>query len=136
MKLSKQINNSEPLRYIINGVLATLVHFLVLNFNIYILDIKIIGIANFIAAIFGITVSFIGSRYFVYKNHNGTILHQGIKFIILYGLIAFFHGLVLYIWSDIYKLDFRVGFVVATFMQMIFSYSGNKFLVFTNKGLQ
>jgi putative flippase GtrA len=137
MKSSKQIqtqiNNSEKLRYLINGLLATAIHYVVLNFNILILDIKVIGLANLIGAIFGISASFVGSRYFVYRGHNDTFINQGFRFVVLYGIIALFHGGVLYFWSDIYQLNYHLGFIVATALQMILSYSGNKIFVFKLK---
>lgn len=121
---------SEIVRYIINGVIATIVHFSVLTFNIEILQIGSAGIANFIAAIFGITVSFLGSRYFVFQNHKGKVLHHILKFVILYGSIALLHGFILFIWTDYYHLSYQIGFVFATGLQVILSYYGNKKVVF------
>lgn len=121
---------SEIVRYIINGVIATLIHFSILTFNIEILQIASAGIANFIAAIFGIAVSFLGSRYFVFQNHEGKVLHHILKFVILYGGIALFHGFILFIWTDYYDLPYQIGFVFATGLQVILSYFGNKKVVF------
>ena len=55
---------------------------------------------------------------------------QAIKFSGLYGFIAVLHGLVLLIWTDLYDLDYRFGFIIATLIQVSLSYLGNKFLVF------
>lgn len=123
----------EPIRYLINGVFATLVNYGILNFNMLILDMKSAGIANFIAAIFGIVTSFMGSRYFVYKNHTNTATSQIVRFLLLYGFIAVLSGFVLYVWSDLYGMSYQIGFVIATFVQMFFSYFGNKVLVFKNE---
>jgi len=123
----------EPVRYIVNGIIATLVNYLVLNFNMLILDMKSAGIANFIGAVFGISASFIGSRYFVYRNHTNSVQSQVFRFLLLYGFIAALAGLVMYVWSDMYGLNYQIGFVIATFVQMLFSYFGNKVLVFKNE---
>jgi len=123
----------EPIRYLINGVFATLVNYGVLNFNMLILDMHSAGVANFIGSAFGITASFLGSRYFVYKEHTNTMSSQIVRFILLYGFIALLAGLVMYIWSDIYGLSYQLGFIVATVIQMLFSYFGNKILVFKNE---
>ena len=123
----------EPVRYIINGIIATLVNYLVLNFNMLVLDMKSAGVANFIGAIFGISASFIGSRYFVYRNHTNSVQSQVLRFLLLYGFIAALAGLVMYVWSDLYGFNYQVGFIVATFIQMLFSYFGNKVLVFKNE---
>jgi putative flippase GtrA len=125
--------NHESIRYLINGIVATSVNYGVLNFNMLVLDMNSAGLANFIAAIFGINASFLGSRYFVYKNHNGAVSLQIVRFLLLYGFIAVLSGLVLYVWSDIYGLSYHIGFIIATLIQMLFSYFGNKILVFKNE---
>lgn len=86
--------------------------------------------AIMIAAIFGITASFAGSRYYVFKKHQKSIAHQAILFVLLYASIACMHGLILYSWTDIHGHDYRAGFVLATVMQIVLSYLGNKTLVF------
>jgi putative flippase GtrA len=48
---------SEIARYIVNGAVATIVHYSILTINIEVIGISSAGLANFIAAIFGITVS-------------------------------------------------------------------------------
>lgn len=117
-------------RYAINGLIATAVHFSVLSFNLMIIKIPSAGLANFIAAFFGIAMSFLGSRYFVFDGQTESMVHQAAKFGILYAIIAVFHGLVLYLWSDKLQLDYRYGFLLATVLQVILSYFGNKKLVF------
>lgn len=125
------IDKKEATRYFINGVIATLIHFTILTVNIKLLHFHSAGIANFIAAIFGITASFIGSRYYVYQNHSGTFTHHAVKFFLLYVIIALLHGLTLWIWTDIYQHSWEIGFMLATFIQVSLSYVGNKVLVFT-----
>lgn len=88
------------------------------------------GLANMLAAVFGISSSFLGSRYYVFRKTQGPIASQAMMFAALYTFIACLHGLVLYAWTDIYALDYRIGFVIATTLQIAMSYLGNKFLVF------
>ena len=123
----------ELVRYVINGIIATFINYLVLNFNILIIGIMSAGIANFIAAIFGISASFIGSRYFVYKNHTNRAILQLVRFLLLYTFLALLAGFVMYIWSDVYGFSYQIGFVIATVIQVLFSYFGNKVLVFKNE---
>lgn len=120
----------QVLRYVANGLAATAVHFGALQINLRLLGMPSAGLANFIAAFFGIVVSFIGSRYFVFQAHRQPILRQASKFGGLYAAIAFMHGLVLYAWSDLQGWDYRIGFLLATVLQVVFSYWGNKLLVF------
>jgi putative flippase GtrA len=122
--------NNEVVRYIVNGIIATLVHYNVLTLNIKIIELESAGVSNFIAAIFGISASFIGSRYFVFKSHQNSLSNQLILFSALYASIAVMHGLTLYWWSDIQHMDYRIGFVLATGLQVMLSYWGNKKLVF------
>jgi putative flippase GtrA len=127
---SKLVDKAEITRYIINGLLATGVHFSVLTFNMQVYEMQSAGLANLIAAVFGITASFFGSRYFVFKKHEGHIINQAMIFVMLYVSIACLHGLVLFGWTDINGYDYRIGFVFATMLQVTLSYFGNKVLVF------
>jgi len=120
----------EIIRFIINGLLATAVHFGVLTFCIEVIGIQSAGLSNLIAAVFGISASFLGSRYFVFSPTGEAIAKQALKFSGLYGAIALLHGLMLLIWTDHYGLDYRMGFLIATIIQVSLSYLGNKFLVF------
>lgn len=120
----------ELVKYIINGLVATGVHFSVLSFNLKVLALESAGLANFFAAIAGILVSFIGSRYFVFCNTDESIISQAVKFSGLYGFIAILHGTVMYILVDRFLYDYRAVFLLATLLQVCMSYFGNKFLVF------
>jgi putative flippase GtrA len=117
-------------RYVVNGLAATVVHFAVLSFNLDVLGMESAGLANFIAALFGITASFIGSRYFVFRAAAGRLLPQLASFATLYALLAMAHGIILYLWTDRAGLDYRLGFLVATGFQVAVSYFGNKTIVF------
>lgn len=122
--------NNEIVRYAINGLVATVVHFCVLTICVEVIEIPSAAISNIIAAGFGITTSFLGSRYFVFRRRHDPILSQAAKFTILYASIATLHGLVLFVWTDIFAMDYRIGFLIATVLQVLISYIGNKKLVF------
>jgi putative flippase GtrA len=97
----------EILRYGLNGLAATAVHYSVLVAGFGFLKIPSAGLANLIAAACGIAVSFFGNRIF-----------------------AVFHTGFLAIWTDVYALNYSVGFLFATCFQTVSSYFGNKYLVF------
>lgn len=120
----------QLLRYLINGLVATAVHYGVLRFNLEVLHMPLAGVANAIAAVFGIAVSFIGSRYFVFRATEKNVVRQGAVFLAVYGLIAALHGLILYVWTDRMGLNYSLGFLLATGMQMTCSFLINKFMVF------
>ncbi|CAN5343574.1 hypothetical protein BH11PSE14_BH11PSE14_15350 [soil metagenome] len=117
-------------RFLVNGVVATAVHFSVLWLNLHVFGVPSFGLANLFAAVVGITTSFLGSRYFVFRAASAPMHHQAWKFGLLYGALALMHGAVLYAWSDRLGLDYRIGFVLATGIQVACSYFGNKRLVF------
>ena len=120
----------QSVRYLINGLAATAVHFAVLIFNLKILGWGSAGVANLVAAVFGITASFVGSRYFVFQGSREPLFKQVYRFIFLYATIALLHGALMYVWADHYRLNYIAGFVVATGMQVLCSYWGNKRMVF------
>lgn len=120
----------QSVRYLINGAAATAVHFAMLTFNLKVLGWGSAGIANLVAAVFGIAASFLGSRYFVFRGSREPLFKQVYRFIFLYAAIALLHGALMYVWADHYHLNYVAGFVVATGMQVLCSYWGNKRMVF------
>jgi putative flippase GtrA len=122
--------NGELFRYMLNGAFATTVHYGVLSLGLDAVELSSAGVANLIASVFGIVVSFMGSRYFVFCQFEESIIRQAARFGFLYFAIAFLHGALLFIWTDRLGYDYRLGFLLATFFQMVLSYSGNKILVF------
>ena len=120
----------QSVRYLINGLSATAVHFAVLTFNLKVLGWGSAGIANLVAAVFGIAASFLGSRYFVFHGSQEPLFKQVYRFIFLYAAIALLHGALMYVWADHYHLNYVAGFIVATGMQVLCSYWGNKRMVF------
>lgn len=124
------ILKNRSVRYVINGGVAACIHFLVLTLNLKVFNWSSAGWANLIASLFGITVSFVGSRYFVFQESSEPLNRQAYRFFILYILIAIFHGVLMHWWVDVFTLNYAVGFVVTMIVQVILSYWGNKILVF------
>lgn len=118
------------LRYVVNGLVATLVHYAALTFFIEVVDLPSAGAANGLAALVGIAASFFGSRYFVFRAGEAPILGQATRFLVLYAAIAVLHAATLWVWTDLAGLDYRVGFLVASVLQFACSYVGNRYLVF------
>ena len=126
----------QAARYILNGLVATAVHYGVLSFCLEVLKLPSAGLANLVAAAFGITVSFVGSRYFVFRRPDEPIGQQAARFGALYAAIACLHALVLALWTDYFGFDYRWGFLLATGLQVVLSYWGNKALVFNRPAAQ
>lgn len=121
---------AEMVRFVINGLVAACVHYAALSFNMQVLEMSSAGLANFFAAWFGILASFIGSRYFVFRQHEGDLAGQALRFLTSYAAIACFHGLFLHIWTDQLRLDYRIGLLLGAAAQAVLSYLGNRLLVF------
>lgn len=124
------ILNNRTARYIVNGLVAAAAHFLVLTLNLEVFGWSSAGIANLVASMVGISVSFLGSRYFVFSESEETLAKQISRFFLLYIVIALFHGLLMHWWVDVLALNYAIGFVVTMVVQVILSYWGNKILVF------
>jgi putative flippase GtrA len=122
---------AELLRFAINGLTATAVHFAVLTLAMEVLSFSSAALANLLAAATGICSSFIGNRYFVFAATKAAIINQAIRFAWLYSGVAAMHATVLFVWTDLQGFDYRIGFIVATALQVLISYTGNKLLVFT-----
>jgi putative flippase GtrA len=121
---------AELLRYLLSGGLATGVHFLVLTLNVEVFAFDSVGLANFVAAIFGSTAAFLGNRYYVFRRMHVSIAGQLARFSGLYLSMACFHGLALLVWSDLLGWNYILGFILATAIQILLSYLGNKLWVF------
>lgn len=70
----------ELLRYVVNGAVATLVHFAVLTFLIGPMNMRPVGFANFLGAVLGTAASFVGNRQFVFKAVSAPIQQQAVHF--------------------------------------------------------
>ena len=124
----------EFVRYLINGIIATLLHFAALSALIECAWVSSAGLANLIASTVGISASFLGSRWFVFRLAVGHFGDQALKFVLLYATFALLNGLFLWIWSDVLHRDYRIGFILATGGQLLLSYLGNKLFVYRDMG--
>jgi putative flippase GtrA len=121
---------AEALRYVINGLVATAVHFAVLSGFMELVSSASAGLANLIASCVAITVSFFGNYYFVFRPHAGTLIQQAARFAALYVAIACLHAGLLLVWTDLWGFDYRIGFLIAVALQVVLGYWGNRSLVF------
>ncbi len=119
------------LRFLTNGVFATVVHFLVLLFCMEALQFRNAATAGLIASAIGISCSFVGNKHFVFPDAKlASPRRQFVRFLGLYGIVGALHALVLLVWSDIGGLDYRIGFAIATALQLTLTFLGNKRWVF------
>jgi putative flippase GtrA len=117
-------------RFVVNGLLAAGVHFAALYALLELVGLRSAGLANLLAAGPGVAASFLGNRYFVFRAGDAPWGGQAARFLALYAATALVHGAVLLCWTDLAGLDYRVGFLLATALQVVLSYLGNRTLVF------
>jgi putative flippase GtrA len=129
MKISAE-RSYAPLLFAVNGVVATMVHFGALSMLLEVFMLRSAGLANLFAAALGISTSFVGNRYVVFRRFESSFREQALRFGALYVTIAVLHGLILTLWTDIGEMNYRAGFVISTLIQVSLSYWGSKRLVF------
>lgn len=125
------VSVSQPARFVVNGLVATAVHFGLLWFCLEVLHLRWAGLANTLAAGAGIATSFIGSRHFVFRARREPLLGQLSRFWVLYVALALVQGAWLFFWTDLAGLDFRPGFLVGIAIQTVGAYYGGRQWVFS-----
>ncbi|MES2976213.1 MAG: GtrA family protein [Pseudomonadota bacterium] len=121
----------EVLRYVVNGIAATAVHYMVLYTCLELLGMKSAGLANVIASSAGISASFAGNRYFVFPGQRTAFFTQATKFAGLYISIALVNGAILLVWTDVFGLNYSIGFLIGVAVQVLVGYVGARKHVFT-----
>lgn len=123
----------EIFLFLINGFLATLIHFAALILFVNFVGLSY-GLSNFLSFLVGSISSFLGNKFFVFKVKNKfRTSSQFIKFFFLYLALAFEHGVALYWWSDINEYNYIVGFLLITMLNIIISFIFNKYIIFNAK---
>jgi putative flippase GtrA len=128
--MQRRADLRQLLRYVINGLVATGVHFAVLTLLVEVVHVPSKGVANLLAAAVAIVASFLGNRYFVFAATQARARSQLWRFVLLYVAIALLNGGLMALWSDLLHFDYRIGFVLISIIQFILSFLGNRLLVF------
>lgn len=126
----RSVDLHQLARFVVNGLAATAVHFGTLTFLVEVVHVGSKGLANSIAAVFGILTSFLGNRYFVFASKTGSLRRELLRFSALYAALALLSGVLMALWADVLAFDYRIGFVVISSIQLVFSFLGNRMLVF------
>jgi putative flippase GtrA len=113
-------------RFIVNGIVATAVNYVVLVACIEGLGWSSAGIASLAASACGISASFLGNRYFVFDGTGSKVVPQAGKFLALYVALALLQSAILMVWTDQLGLSYQSGFVLATAVQFCISYLGSR----------
>jgi putative flippase GtrA len=120
----------EIIFFILNGIVATLVHFFILLVFIDVIQLDSLIISNIFAGIAGMTSSFLGNRKFVFNTSKVNLSEQLLKFIALYLSVIILHTVVISIFTNIFTIDYRISFVIASSFVISVSFLINKFVIF------
>lgn len=121
------------LRFLCVGAAAALVHFAVMATLVEAVGMRPVALAATFAAIAGVSASFVGNRHFVFSPAPAPWCTQAWRFTLLYTGTSLLHAAVLYLWTDLGGQDYRLGFLLATSLQAVLSYIGNRTLVFARR---
>jgi len=121
--------NHSLFRFAMNGLVATGVHYLVMLIAIQILHITMYSLAYAFAFFFGVTASFLGNKYFVFRRKQSQS-YQFFKFITLYIVLLLFTSITMWAVSDYAGFHYDIGFMVAAILQFIGGYLGSRYLIF------
>ncbi|MEM7774307.1 MAG: GtrA family protein [Pseudomonadota bacterium] len=124
---------SQASRYVINGLLATLAHYGAFATLVFVIGFTSAALANSVGALFGIAVSFLGNRYFVFRSTGYSWHQQCARFSFVYLALGALHVIIVWLLADRYGLDKTLAFATATAVQAISSFSINKFWVFKHE---
>ena len=116
-------------RFGLNGLFATAVHYGVLAGLVEAAGMASAAIANALAAVCGIAVSYAGNRTFVLRS-RAPHRRAGPRFLVCYAAVVSLHGGAMALWADLEGLDYRIGFVLFTGAAAILTYLLNRFYVF------
>ena len=116
-------------RFGLNGLFATAVHYAVLAGLVEGAGMGSAAVANTVAAVCGIAVSYVGNRSFVLRS-RAPHRRAGVRFLVCYAAIVALHGGAMALWADFGGLDYRLGFVLFTAAAAILTYLLNRFFVF------
>jgi len=116
-------------RFTINGLVATGVHYLVMVFAIHVLNITWYSLAYAFAFLFAVVTSFWGNKRFVFKSRQVQDF-QFVKFVVLYLGLLVMTSLTMWMVSDYGGLHYNAGFIIAVTMQFIGGYLGSRYLIF------
>jgi putative flippase GtrA len=120
----------RPLRFVVNGAICTVIHYATLALLLESGLLGLAGLANLLASAVGILASFVGNRYFVFRQETQRWTAQLWRFWLLYISLAGMQGVILFLWTDLARQNYSIGFVIGAAAAAIGTYFGGRFWVF------
>ena len=137
MSFSKPIDGPAPRDpgalkwlYVVNGVIATLAHYVALRGLLWTISDLDAGVANMGASLVGVTVSFLGNRIIVFRHTRQPAGLQLAQYVVLYGVLALLQGLLMHALVNGLGVSLLLGFFCCAAFQWFAGYAANKHLIF------
>ena len=121
---------SQGGRFALIGVIATLVHFVVIVLLVEILGLLTPTPSTVIGSIFGITVAYLGNYWFVFRLDDQRHDLYAPRFVVTYLGVMAIHAGMMYLFVDVLYLKYAYGFIVATVFSATTTFLANRLVVF------
>ena len=119
----------RPVRFLLNGGVATIAHYLALVGLVEGVGLNAVWVANTLATAVGVTVSYLGNRGYVFQSSTSHVSALP-RFLASYGAIFALHGAGMAAWADWAGLNYSVGFVILTGLSAVATFLLNRSFVF------
>ena len=125
----KRTSLPRPVRFLLNGGIATIAHYLALVGLVELAGLGVVWVANVLATGVGITVSYLGNRSYVFRSDAAHVSALP-RFLAIYGVVFGLHGAGMAAWADWAGLNYSVGFVILTGLSAVATFLLNRSFVF------
>ncbi|MES9967875.1 MAG: GtrA family protein [Sedimenticola sp.] len=119
---------SRGSRFALVGILATLVHYLVIVMLVDLLGWMGPTPATVVGSIFGIATAYAGNYLYVFGLSDRKHDHYAPRFVFTYLSVMAIHAGMMYLFADILGLRYEYGFVVATLFSATTTFIANHFV--------
>ena len=121
-------NKYQIFRFILSGLIASCINFLV--FNSFYLISKNIVIASFLGYLIGLSLSFVLAKIWVFKDNSNKIIFKSfIFFCLIYILGGLEMSLIIFFLNQLAG-NYKVAWVFGAFIAALNNYFGSKYFLF------
>ena len=117
-------------RFVLVGIIATLVHYLVILCLVDLLSLLEPTPATVVGSVFGIATAYIGNYHYVFGVDDKRHHHYLPRFVITYLIVMIIHASVMYLFAEILLLPYELGFITATALSAMTTFMANNLIVF------
>ena len=124
----------QIIRFGLCGVVATLVHLAIYEALYRSGVFQQASNANLVGAVFGIATAFVLNKWIVFEAKHSSDTHSEVfRFALVYGILSLIHYCVPLILTDRLGFHHTFSFFVALAIGTIWTFTGNKYVVFRTR---